>query len=97
MTDTGVPSASTVVVSYIDIVFVNDHAPTLTVRVSGTCTADTTSSILHERIRRDVGHEVSDESEQDPEERSDEQQTHEVRSMSVGFIRIRSNRPETVL
>jgi hypothetical protein len=76
VTDIGVPPASTTVVSYIDIVSVNDHAPSLTVRVSGTCNAET-SSILHERFRRDA---ASEKSKRDPQEAIDDQRTREVRS-----------------
>jgi cysteine-rich repeat protein len=77
VTDVGVPPASTVVVSYIDIVFINDHAPMLTVLVTDTCTVADTSNMLHERIRR----EVPDKSKPDPREGSDDQHSREAPSV----------------
>lgn len=80
VTDAGVPSASSLVVSNIHIVFVNDHAPTLTIHVSGDCASDTGN--LPDRVRREVADaEASDFSK----ESSDQKWTLQVTCNCVDF------------
>ena len=60
MTDAGSPPASSIALSYVHIVFKNDHPPMLALQVTDNCIVSTvdSGSLIGDRKRREAGNPV---------------------------------------